>query len=46
MITGQELAGRSGEVDDGQYHNIWFAQSGPKFDLSEVDLRQQLQCNA
>ena len=46
MITDLEQAGRSGEVDDGQYHNIWFAQSRPTFDLSEVGLRQQSQCNA
>jgi hypothetical protein len=46
MITDLEQAGCSEEVDDGQYHNIWFAQRRPTFDLSEVGLRQQSQCNA
>jgi hypothetical protein len=46
MITDLEQTGRSGEVDDGQCHNIRFAQSRPTFDLSEVGLRQQSQYNA
>jgi hypothetical protein len=43
MITYLEQVGRGREVDDGQYHNIWFFQSWPTFDLSEVGLRRQSQ---
>jgi hypothetical protein len=46
MITDLEQTGRGGELDDGQCHNIWFAQSRPTFDLSEVGSRQQSQYNA
>jgi hypothetical protein len=46
MITYLEQVNRSAEVDDGQCHNIWFVQSRPMFDLSEVSLRQQSQYNA
>ena len=46
MLTYLEQVGRGGEVDDGQCHNIWFVQSRPTFDLSEVGLRQQSQYNA
>jgi hypothetical protein len=45
MITCLKQVGRRGEVDDGQSHNIWFVQSKPTFDLSEVGLRQQSQYN-
>jgi hypothetical protein len=46
MIAYLEQVGCAGEVDDGQYHNMWFVQSRQMFDLSEVGLRQQAQYNA
>jgi hypothetical protein len=46
MTTCLEQVGRGGQVEYGQCHNIWFVQSRPTFDLSEVGLRQQSQYNA
>jgi hypothetical protein len=42
MVMYLEQVGRSGEVDDGQCHNIWFAQNRPTFDLSGVGLGKKV----
>jgi hypothetical protein len=38
MITDLEQTGRGGELDDGQCHNIWFAQSRPTFTQRDIIL--------